>query len=297
MKKVQSAVLALAVVSSLAMVGCSTSSDKGAANTTAPATNTAQQPAKVDDSAALKSAIDEYRKYVVEQSDALVTNTTAFANAIKAGDTAKAKALYPTSRENYERIEPIAESFGDLDPDIDARENDVAAADWKGFHVLEKALWQPGSVKDQGKVADELLKNVSLLRAKVETAEIDPALFVTGAVELLNEVSKSKVSGEEDRYSHTDLYDFEANVEGAQKIYELLKPTLSKQNADLSTKIGDRFNDVLTALSAYKKGEDFVSYTVLTKEQTKQLSQAVDGLAEPLSQMGTVLGVQGNGTK
>ncbi|MGZ4134203.1 MAG: hypothetical protein ACXVC1_03025, partial [Tumebacillaceae bacterium] len=62
MKKVQSAVLALAVVSSLAMVGCSTSSDKGAANTTAPATNTAQ-PAKVDDSAALKSAIDEYRKY------------------------------------------------------------------------------------------------------------------------------------------------------------------------------------------------------------------------------------------
>jgi iron uptake system component EfeO len=291
MKKVQSAVLTLAVVSSLAMVGCSTSSDTGAANTTAPTTNTAQQPAKVDDSAALKSAIDEYRKYVVEQSDAFVTQTTEFVKAIKAGDVAKAKALYPTARESYERIEPIAESFGDLDPEIDARDGDVAAADWKGYHVLEKALWQQNSVKDQGAVADDLLKNVTLLRAKVETVEIDPSLFVTGAVELLNEVSSKKVTGEEDRYSHTDLYDFEANVEGAQKIYELLKPTLSKQNADLSTKIGQRFSDVLTALSAYKKGDGYVTYTELTKDQTKQLSQAVDALAEPLSQMGTVLGV------
>lgn len=292
MKKVQSALVALTVISTLSLVGCSSSTTTNA--DPSPSANTTSTP-KADTTAEVKTAIDQYRTYVEEQSDALVTQTSAFVGAVKSGDVAKAKSLYATTRVSYERIEPIAESFDNLDPNIDARENDVPAAEWKGFHVLEKALWQPGSVKNTSQVADELQKNVTLLRAKVETVEIDPTLFVTGAVELLNEVSKSKVSGEEERYSHTDLYDFAANVDGAQKIYELLKPALQKQNASLAETIGQRFTDLNSALTAYKKDAGYVAYTELTKEQTKQLSQLVDALAEPLSQMGTVLGVQGNG--
>lgn len=135
---------------------------------------------------------------------------------------------------HYERIEPIAEALGDLDPNIDARENDVDAADWRGFHKIEQALWQNNTTEGMTDVADRLLKDAQLLRAKVETAGIDANLLVTGAVELLNEVSSSKVTGEEERYSHTDLYDFVANVEGAQKIYELLKPELAKKIRPLS---------------------------------------------------------------
>ena len=41
----------------------------------------------------------------------------------------------------YERVEPVAESFGDLDPRIDARANDVPKSKWTGFHPIERRLW------------------------------------------------------------------------------------------------------------------------------------------------------------
>jgi iron uptake system component EfeO len=58
-----------------------------------------------------------------------------------------------------------------------------------------------------------LQKDASNLREEVKEVELEPVDLVTGSVELLNEVSAGKITGEEDRYSHTDLYDIHANVE------------------------------------------------------------------------------------
>jgi iron uptake system component EfeO len=199
--------------------------------------------------------------------------------------------LYAPTRMYYERIEPIAEALGDLDPNIDAREGDVDEKDWRGFHRIEKALWVEKTTKGQEIYADQLLNDSKLLRAKVETIEIDATMLLTGAVELLNEVSSSKVTGEEERYSHTDLYDFAANVEGAYKIFEVLKPELEAKDPALAKTIESRFAEMTKALEPYKKGDGYVLYQELTQEQTKKLSQAVDALAEPLSNMGKTLGV------
>lgn len=237
------------------------------------------------------TAIDEYRKYVIEECDEFVKQTEGFTDAVKAGKLEEAKTLYAPARMHYELIEPIAEALGDLDPNIDARENDVDAAQWRGFHKLEQALWQNNTTEGMTDVADRLLKDAQLLRAKVETAGIDANLLVTGAVELLNEVSSSKVTGEEERYSHTDLYDFVANVEGAQKIYELLKPELAKKDPDLAQTIGDRFTALLNELAPFKSGDGYVSYETLKEDEVRKLSQNLDALAEPLSNMGTILGV------
>ena len=215
--------------------------------------------------------------------------TEAFTQAVKAGDLEKAKALYAPSRMYFERIEPIAESLGDFDPWIDARENDVPDAEWRGFHKLEKALWVDNNVKGQEAVADQLLQDVKLLRVKAESVEIDETLLVTGSVELLNELTSTKVTGEEERYSHTDLYDFAANVEGSKKIFEVLRPQLEQKDQKLAADIAAKFTALEEALAPYKKGDGYVLYTELKEEQTKKLSQALDALAEPLSQMGTVL--------
>lgn len=256
------------------------------APTTDAATNTPETA-----TADFTSAIDQYRTYVIQQCDEFVKQTESFTNAVKEDKIDEAKALYAPARMYYERIEPIAEALGDLDPNIDARENDVDAAEWRGFHKLEKALWQDNTTKDMTEVADQLLKDAQPLRAKVETVEIDANLLVTGAVELLNEVSSSKVTGEEERYSHTDLYDFVANVEGAQKIYELLKPELAKKDADLEKTIGERFGALQAELAPFKSGDGYVSYEELKEDEVRKLSQNLDALAEPLSNMGTILGV------
>lgn len=262
-------------------------STNAAANSTA-ATKSATTATTIAD---FTSAVEQYRTYVIEQCDEFVKQTENFTNAVKEAKIEDAKALYAPARMYYERIEPIAEALGDLDPNIDARENDVDAAEWRGFHKLEKALWQDNTTKDMTEVADRLLKDAQLLRAKVETVEIDANLLVTGAVELLNEVSSSKVTGEEERYSHTDLYDFVANVEGAQKIYELLKPELAKKDAELEKTIGERFSALQAELAPFKSGDGYVSYEELKEEDVRTLSQNLDALAEPLSNMGTILGV------
>ena len=69
-------------------------------------------------------------------------------------------------------------------------------------------------------VADKLLADVQRLQAFVPTIKLEPAQIANGAVELMNEVASSKITGEEDRYSHTDLWDFQANVDGAAKIVD-----------------------------------------------------------------------------
>lgn len=238
-----------------------------------------------------QAAIDQYRSYVIQECDAFVTQTGKFVDAVNSGDIETAKALYAPARMHYERIEPIAEALGYLDPNIDARDGDVEAAEWRGFHRIEKALWEDKTTEGQKEYADRLLSDAKLLRAKVETVEIDASLLVTGAVELLNEVSTSKVTGEEERYSHTDLYDFAANVEGAAKIYELLKPQLAANDAELDKQIGERFAALEKELAPFREGEGYVTYDKLTEEDVRTLSQNLDALAEPLSNMGKLLGV------
>jgi iron uptake system component EfeO len=284
----RSVITAAFLCSTLLFSGCGADSKANVQSAAAPKTETAAPAAETN--ADLKGAVDQYRKYVIEQCDAFVKATENFVAAVKSGDLQKSQDLYAPTRMYYERIEPIAESLGDLDPNIDAREGDVDEKEWRGFHRIEKGLWVDKSTKGLEGYADQLLNDSKLLRAKVETVEIDSGMLLTGAVELLNEVSSSKVTGEEERYSHTDLYDFAANVEGTAKIFEVLKPELQKKDADLVKTIENRFADLTKSLAPYKKDNGYVLYTELTQDQTKKLSQAVDALAEPLSNMGKTLG-------
>jgi iron uptake system component EfeO len=138
----------------------------------------------------------------------------------------------------------VAESFGDLDPRIDARENDVPASEFKGFHRIEKALWEEGTAKGMVPVAEQLLADIEELEAKVKTVELQAVQIANGANELLGEVSASKITGEEERYSDTDLVDFEANVEGAEAAFEAVEPLLSATDQKLAQEIEADFKQV-----------------------------------------------------
>ncbi|WP_088011672.1 iron uptake system protein EfeO [Gottfriedia acidiceleris] len=275
--------IAISLATSLMMAGCAQKSEEA---------SNVKKESKVEAKINLDSEINNYRDFVVSQTEEFVSNTQKFVDAINAGNMAEAKRLYPISRSYYERIEPVAESFGDLDPKIDAREGDVPANEWTGFHKIEQVLWVQNTTKGLEKYTEQLMKDANYLRAKVETAEIDPVLFVTGPVELLNEVSSSKVTGEEERYSHTDLADFAANVEGSDKIVRLLSDKLKAKDADLASTIETRFNELMTTLNTYKKGDQYVDYKQLKEDEVKKLAQQVDALAEPISQVGSTLGVK-----
>jgi iron uptake system component EfeO len=233
----------------------------------------------------VEGAISSYRAYLEENTDELTAGTKPFVAAVEAGDIAKAKQLYPTPRIPYERIEPVAESFGDLDPRIDARENDVPRSEFGGFHRLEKALWEEGSLKGMRPVAEELEANVLELEEKVKGVSLQAVQIANGANELLTEVSTSKITGEEERYSHIDLVDFKANVEGSQVAFEAVAPLMKKKDPRLVKEIEADFEAVYATLKPYEtnKWPGFVLYTELTKADTRKLAQVIDTLAEKLS--------------
>jgi iron uptake system component EfeO len=235
---------------------------------------------------ALTAATTGYQQYVAAEVDKLIPAAKAFTDAVRAGDIAKAKATFASARYYYEEIEPVAESFGDLDPDIDARDGDVDdPAKWTGFHRLEKAIWETKSLRGTKPLADKLDQDVAKLKTLVATVKFQPAQLANGATELLNEVASSKITGEEDRYSHTDLSDFEANVIGGQKAFSLLQPALQTIDPTLSTTVQQRFTDVLDSLKPYKKGDGYVDYSTVGEDKRRELTQKVDALAEPLSQV------------
>jgi iron uptake system component EfeO len=196
---------------------------------------------------------------------------------------------------HWEAIEPVAETFGDLDPRTDAREADLAEGDeWAGWHLIEKDLWpagaeagyQPLSDADRTEYADRLLTDLSTLKGEVADADYTGEQIANGAKELLDEVANGKVTGEEEFWSHTDLYDFQANVDGARVGFEGLKPLLEVKDPELAKQIEAAFDSLQALLDKYKVGEDdFVSYDKVTEAQRKELSDAVNTLAEPLSKM------------
>ena len=233
----------------------------------------------------------EYKAWVQTQIDSLLADTQKFVALLEAGKLEEAKALYPKVRMYYERSEPIAESFGDLDPRIDNREADLEPNEaWTGFHAIEKILWTQNTTKGTEKLGKQLIADVKELHAKIPTAEVTGDLMVQGSVDLLNEVSTSKITGEEEIFSHTDLYDFKANIEGAEKIFAILKPKIQAKNPALVTELEQKFDAVNQLLAKHQVGQqDYKSYKELTPADTKALAEAVNRLGESLAQMGIVL--------
>ena len=191
---------------------------------------------------------------------------------------------------HWERIEPVAESFGTLDPKMDLREADLEEGQrWTGWHLIEKDLWPPKgqdytalTKKQRAAYADDLMANTKILDKKVQTLSFTVDQIGNGAKSLLDEVATGKVTGEEEAWSHTDLYDFQANVDGARVAFEGLRPVLSQKDPALDKQIEQRFDELQKLLDQYKRGSGYVSYTELTKEQVKELSDAVNALSEPL---------------
>ncbi|WP_133623859.1 iron uptake system protein EfeO [Erwinia sp. LJJL01] len=243
----------------------------------------------------LVGPIAEYKVYVTKEVEQLVASTKAFTDAVKAGDLEKAKALFAPTRQHYERIEPIAELFSDLDGAIDAREDDFEKKaedpNFTGFHRLEKVLFADNTTKGMDKFADQLYTNVLDLQTRINELAFPPGKVVGGAAGLIEEVASSKISGEEDRYSRTDLWDFQANVDGAQKIVNLLRPLVQKQNPQLLAKVDGNFNKVDTILARYRTKDGYESYDKLTDADRNALKGPITALAEDLSLLRGTLGL------
>jgi iron uptake system component EfeO len=258
-----------------------------------------------DEQEQVDAAATNYVAYIKDQVAQLVTGTDTFLAAYTAGDDETARNTYATTRANYERIEPVAESFGDLDPEIDFREADVAPDDeWTGWHRIEKDLFPPAAAENGGVeyvaltpeqrsyYADKLTENTQELYEAVHADDYAVTIdaISNGAIGLLEEVASGKITGEEEIWSHTDLWDFQANLEGARVAYEGVRDIVDAKDPELVKTLDTRFSDLEGQLSAYGSLDTgFVYYDELTPAQVKELADGVNSLSEPLSELTSTL--------
>lgn len=243
----------------------------------------------------LDAAITAYRAYVAERADQLVEEVGAFVAAVKAGDLETARALYAPARRPYEEIEPIAELFGDLDALIDSRADDYELAEqdpeFPGFHRIEYGLWTQNSTEGLDPVADRLLADVTRLRDGIGGLDFPPEVVVGGAAALMEEIVEGKISGEENRYSRTDLWDIKANVDGAEVIVGLVRPLIDEGEGAFLAGVDGNFERVQAILAGYAKGDGYVTYLELSEADRVVLAAAVNTLAEDLSTLRGKLGL------
>lgn len=270
-------------------VGASTDGSDGATDSTAA----------IVDAEALAAATAEYQSFVAGQVAALQAGTTAFTDAVRAGDTEAAKALYAEVRIPWEQIEPVAELFPESDGLIDARADDyeLGEADpaFSGFHALEYGLWAQGTIGgaevDLVALADQLDADIADLAEQITALAIQPQVMTNGAAALIEEAAQTKVTGEEERYSRTDLVTFAANVDGARVVFDLVETLLSPVDADLVASITAAFDEVGALLEPYRDGQGFVAYDEVTDADRAKFKTAMAALSELLSQVTGSLGL------
>lgn len=269
----------------LSLTGCGQSAPSpGAVQASGPT-------AGAQTAALMAKGADSYEGFVRAEARGLLEDTTAFAEAFAAGDGAKARSIYPRARLHWERIEPVAEQFKDLDPKLDAREASLEPGqEWTGWHRAEKDLFPPAGYAPMAEaerraLADRLVADTRELQARTESVELTAEQVGAGAKELLDEVARGKVTGEEEAFSHTDLWDFQGNVDGAKEAFESLRPAVAAVDPALAADLDARFAALQAGLSQHARGSGYVGYDELGKEQVQVLAALVDSLAEPLSRL------------
>jgi iron uptake system component EfeO len=298
------------VAVALVLTGCSSGDATGAeasgSESSSAATSSAAAPTP---NPLADKAGEEYKAYAIAQVDELVRVVKVFTDAVRAGNLKAAQDAYAPSRMPWERIEPLAELVPDVDGKTDSRVDDFAGADdpaFTGWHRLEYLLFEKNTTEGGAPFADQLDKDIAGLKDELAKLEVPPLKVATGAAELIEEVSQGKITGEEDRYSKTDLWDFDANLQGSQAAVDKLSPALEQADAALLGKISGGITDVYATLAPLRQGNGWVLFctendpypsprcpaVTVTPQVIDTLKAQLATLSENLSQVPGALGLK-----
>jgi iron uptake system component EfeO len=242
--------------------------------------------------------LSEFRVYLSTQSSALIKAVTILEQAIEAGDLTQAQALYVPARAAYQRLAPAAQRLAELDNTISARadyfEKREQDPGFTGFHRIEYALFQQRTLDGLMPVAQRLIADVTTLKQQLLAQSLPPEQLVSLLVRNLNSLADVRASsGEEERYSHTDLNGFAANLDATRKVVDLLRPLLNKSAAELLPKIDSAVTALDAELNGFKVKEGYASYDSVSTEQRQQIADKAKVLADALDEIDPALGLSG----
>lgn len=242
--------------------------------------------------------LSEFRVYLSTQGSAQIKAVTALQQAIEAGDLGQAQALYLPARAAYQSIAPAAQRLAELDNGINARadyfEKREQDPDFRGFHRLEYALFQQRNLDGLAPVAQRLLSDVTSLKQQLLAQSVAPEQLVSMVQRNLNSLADVRAgSGEEERYSHSDLNGFAANLAAARKVVDLLRPLLVKSDSALLATIDGALGAFDSELNGFKVDGGYASYDSVSAAQRQQIADKARALAAAFDGIDPALGLSG----
>lgn len=244
---------------------------------------------------AMIGPLSEYRVYLNSQSRALLQAIDDLKQAVANNNLPAAQTLYLNARADYQRIAPSAQRFAELDNHIAARadylEKREQDAGFRGFHRIEYALFQQRDMSSLAPVIDTLRTDVEELKQQLLGQALPPEQLVTNVVRNLHSLAEQRLNGEEERYSHSDLNGFAANLEGAQKVIDLLQPLLVKNSSDVLQRLNAASASLKTTLQSLRTGDVYKSYDQVSAEQRQQIGAQAKALADALDAASVALGL------
>jgi iron uptake system component EfeO len=184
-----------------------------------------------------EEAVAEYRSYLKKRSALLVAQTAVFAAALRRGDPETAVKTYPNVRASYERLQPIAVRLG-LDTDMNAREGAVDKADWRGFHRIEKTIFDTGMTGGTEAPGARLAEDAAKIQQGIDSLEIDPAWILTDLNVALARAG-TNMAAEEEAYSLENLAAVSGNTKTAKAAWQVLRPLVAASDKKLATEIDE----------------------------------------------------------
>lgn len=239
--------------------------------------------------------LSEYRVYLAMQGNAALSAAQTLQAAIAAGDVTAAQAAWQAARLPYRRIEALAYRFSDLENRIDpraayltGREQDPA---FTGYHRIEYGLFAQGTTEGFAPVAAQLVTDLEALKTRLRQAPLDPQLLIALPGDMATQLAQSHVPTGDDAYAKTDLAEFEASLEGLDKLTGLLRGVVASVNPDLEAQIGAAMERSRADLTALKQGGAYPPYDTISAEQRQALSGDLTALAAALSKLQDVIGL------
>ena len=108
------------------------------------------------------------------------------------------------------------------------------------------------------------MQNTTTLDTRIDDLTFTVDQIANGSRGLLEEVATGKVTGEEEYWSRTDLWDFQANVDGARVGFEGVEPLVERKDPELAAELQERFDD---AAGAARRAGDGRRLHVLRRPQ------------------------------
>lgn len=241
--------------------------------------------------------LSEYRVYLSTQGSALIKAVNALQDAIAAGDLSAAQAAYLPARAAYQRIAPAAQRLAELDNAINARadyyEKREQDPGFSGFHRIEYGLFDKHSVDGLLPVAQRLQADVTTLKQQLLAQNMAPEQLASVIARNMRGLAEIRSNGEEERYSHSDLNGFVANLEGTRKVIDLLRPMLAKSAKPLLEQIDAAAAALDTELNGLSADSGMRPYGQVDAVQRKLIAEKAKALADALDGIDQALGLSG----